>query len=207
MIPPACYRAGAPMNKGDMQTPQVVFLAVADPGRWRSLMPTVSWSAPSCPEPRYTKLPDALLSLTPRQHQLIHALLSYRWYADSAIYPSVPTLARRLAWSVRTVQRVMRQLEAAGYVVVHATYRADDGQGTNLYEPGPALLPYLPPAPARPVTGGVTPMPLAPVSPLADERDVYGNRTITSRRFQPGQRPPRREVDYTGGALGAYVRT
>lgn len=133
--------------------------------------------ASPCPERRFTRLPDALLSLlTPRQHMLVHALLSYRWWSDSAIYPSVPTLARQLGWSERTVQRIMRQLEAGGWIVVQACYRSDDGQASNLYEPGPALVPYLPPAPARPDTTPVTARRPAPVSAWSAERDAPPNR-------------------------------
>jgi DNA-binding transcriptional MocR family regulator len=111
-------------------------------------MQNVSGSLPHCPEGRYTKLPDALLSeLTPREHQLVHALLSYRWTDDSAIYPSVRTLATRLRCTDRTIQRTLRSLERQGYLVTVARYReGDHGQTSNRYAPGPMLLPLLPPA-------------------------------------------------------------
>ena len=163
------------------------------------------------PTGRYTQLPDALLSLlTPRGHMLVHALLSYKWYADSAIYPSVPTLAKQLGWSVRTVQRTMRRLESDGYIVVRACYRSDDGQASNLYESGPALLPYLPPSPARPDTTPVTPRHPVPVTHPSGERS--GRRTIPTRMTgsQSGQKRPRGFIppeSYTAGSLGAYIRT
>jgi DNA-binding transcriptional MocR family regulator len=118
-------------------------------------MQNVSGSLPHCPEGRYTKLPDALLSeLTPREHQLVHALLSYRWTDDSAIYPSVRTLATRLRCTDRTIQRTLRSLERQGYLVTVARYReGDHGQTSNRYAPGPMLLPLLPPAGGRDVAG------------------------------------------------------
>jgi DNA-binding transcriptional MocR family regulator len=95
---------------------------------------------------RYTRLPDALLDvLTPREHQVIHLLLSYRWTDDALIYPSIRTMAARLRCSDRTIQRTIRQLEARGYLVVVPRFRADTGQQSNLYQPGPLLLPLLPP--------------------------------------------------------------
>lgn len=95
---------------------------------------------------RFTQLPDTLLSvLSPRQHQVIHLLLSYRWTDDAPIYPSIPTMAARLNCSDRTIQRTIRQLEVRGYLVVVAQHRSDRSQQSNLYQPGPMLLPLLPP--------------------------------------------------------------
>jgi hypothetical protein len=111
---------------------------------------TVPRPASPCP---YTRLPDALLSeLTPREHQLVHALLSYRWTDDSAIYPSVRTLATRLRCTDRTIQRTLRQLEERGYLIIQARYRDDQGQTSNLYAPGPLLVALLSPLAATPVT-------------------------------------------------------
>lgn len=120
-------------------------------------MQSIPGPASPCPDPqRYTRLPDALISeLTPREHQLVHALLSYRWTDDSAIYPSVRTLATRLRCTDRTIQRTLRSLERQGYLVTVARYRTegDHGQTSNLYAPGPMLLPLLPPAGDRDVAG------------------------------------------------------
>lgn len=161
--------------------------------------------AAACLEGRYTKLPDTLLSvLTPRQHMLVHALLSYKWFSDSSIYPSVPTLAKQLRWSVRTVQRIMRQLEAGGWIVVRACYRSDDGQASNLYEPGPVLLPYLSPAPARPDTTPVTKRHPAPVSPVSDERDDSGITKEGKNVSQSGERPSQEEASPPVGGPCSY---
>ena len=101
---------------------------------------------PGARQDRFTQLPDTLIDvLTPREHQVIHLLLSYRWTDDGAIYPSVPTMARRLDCSDRTIQRTIRQLEQRGYILVIAQRRADRSQQSNLYQPGPMLLPLLPP--------------------------------------------------------------
>ena len=104
-----------------------------------------------CPEGRYTRLPDQLIiELTPREHQLVHALLSYRWTDDAPIYPYVGTLAARLGCSKRTIQRTLRSLERKGYIVTVARYRdesedgAHHGQTSSVYAPGPMLLPLLP---------------------------------------------------------------
>lgn len=114
-------------------------------------MHSIQVPLPHCPEGRYTKVPDAILSdLTPREHQLVHLLLSYRWYEDSPIYPYVGTMATRLGCSKRTIQRTLRSLEAKDYLIVAARYRdlsEDDehhGQTSNLYAPGPRLLALLP---------------------------------------------------------------
>jgi DNA-binding transcriptional MocR family regulator len=105
---------------------------------------SIQGAQPHCP---YTRIPDALISeLTPREHQLVHALLSYRWTPDSAIYPSVRTLATRLRCTDRTIQRTLRSLERQGYLVTVARYReGDHGQTSNLYAPGPMMAALLPP--------------------------------------------------------------
>lgn len=120
-------------------------------------MPTVARSTSSCPDPaptdRYTRLPDQLLAdLTPREHQLVHLLLSYRWTEDALIYPRIGTLAARLRCSERTIQRTLRELERRGYLIIDAQYRDDQGQTSNLYRPGPLLVALLPPAGATAVT-------------------------------------------------------
>lgn len=108
-------------------------------------MQSIQRSAPPCLA-RYTKLPDAVIDvLTPREHQVLHLLLSHRWTDDGLIYPSVTTMAQRLRCSDRTIQRTIRQLEARGYIVVEAQHRVDKSQQSNLYRPGPMLLPLLPP--------------------------------------------------------------
>jgi hypothetical protein len=113
---------------------------------WTQSTPPGIVMQPATPTDRYTRLPDALLSeLTPREHQLVHALLSYRWTDAAAIYPSIRTLARQCGCSDRTVQRTLRALERRGYVVSVARFRADEGQTSSEYRPGPLLLPLLAP--------------------------------------------------------------
>lgn len=136
------------------------------------------------PTTRFTKLPDELLHvLSPREHMLLHALLSHRWFEDSEIYPSVTRLRDMLRWSVRTVQRTMRKLEDGGYVVRIADYRnktewGDRGQTSNIYRPGPALLPLLPPLESRDDMGGSQPVsrPL-PTWPRKGENENKTKRT------------------------------
>lgn len=151
-----------------------------------------------CPDPqRYTRLPDALISeLTPREHQLVHALLSYRWTDDSAIYPSVRTLATRLRCTDRTIQRTLRSLERQGYLVTVARYRAegDHGQTSNLYAPGPMLAALLPPAGGRDVT--------PPVTPVAAERNP-GKHT---NRSSAGHKQDDHARDYVETREGLLFR-
>ena len=146
---------------------------------------TVARSTSSCPEQgptgRYTQLPDILIDvLGPREHQLVHALLSYDWTGDSPIYPSVPTLATRLRWSVRTVQRTLRALEAQGYIITEARYRDDQGRTSNLYRPGPALLAHLSPRGAQRVTTPVPDWKRVPMTRPSDEREPR-NQTYRTR--------------------------
>lgn len=125
---------------------------------------------------RFTRLPDALISeLTPREHQLVHALLSYRWTDDAAIYPSVRTLAAMLRCTDRTIQRTARGLEEKGYLIIQARYRDDQGQTSNLYVPGPLLVALLPPSPDQRVTDSRDDH-HPPVTRRAGERDP-GNHT------------------------------
>jgi DNA-binding transcriptional MocR family regulator len=139
---------------------------------------------------RFTQLPDSLLgALTPREHQLVHALLSYRWTPDAAIYPSVRTLARQLGCSDRTVQRAAHALEARGYLIIEARYRDDQGQTSNVYRPGPLLVALLPPGGDSPVAAprhGHHP----PVTRVASERDsgkpYQTKQKQSTRRYQPG---------------------
>lgn len=170
-------------------------------------MTIVQQRAAACPDTRWTKLPDALLSvLTPREHQLVHALLSYRWTPDAPIYPSVRTLARRLGCSERTIQRTARQLAGKGYLIIDARYRDDQGQTSNLYRPGPLLVALLPPASASTVSRSQHDH-HPPVTRPADERDSGKNTTPTGGR-QGGYTPANtRPEQFLNGALGAWIHT
>jgi DNA-binding transcriptional MocR family regulator len=155
------------------------------------------------PEDRYTRLPDALLSvLSPREHQVIHLLLSYRWTDDALIYPSVPTMAARLGCSERTIQRTAHELERRGYLIIEARYRDDQGQCSNVYHPGPLLVALLSSAGGMPVTRRRDDH-HPPVTRAAYERDS-GNQKPSTRRPERVNTDP---AAFTSGALSAYVRT
>lgn len=99
---------------------------------------------------RYTQIPRALIRMcTPREYQLISALLGYRWHEDAEIFPRVKVLAEEMGCKVRVVQYAMRGLEAKGLIVPEARYRSDGGQTSNRYVVGPMLAPLLAPLPER----------------------------------------------------------
>ena len=99
---------------------------------------------------RYTQIPRALIRMcTPREYQLVSALLGYRWFEDSEIRPRVRLLAEEMGCTVRTVQYAMRGLEAKGLIVPVAHFRDDGGQSSNRYLIGPALAPLLAPLPEQ----------------------------------------------------------
>src|SRR5690242_6393305 len=158
----------------------------------------------ACPEGHWTRLPDALISeLTPREHHLVHALLSYRWFSSSPICPFVATLADRIGCSRRTVQRTLRSLERKGYLVTVARYRddSDHGQTSNVYGPGPLLLPLLPLADDRPGA-----------QPGSDRRPPMtgptpGNRLRNQTKGTRGQeRPDLRDYGSTDHLMTRYGR-
>jgi hypothetical protein len=149
---------------------------------------------------RYTRLPDALIAaLSPREHQLVHALLSYRWTDAAAIYPRIGVLAERLDWSARTVQRTLRSLEAGGWIVSVARYRDDGGRTSNEYRPGPMLAPLLAPRRPEAVTG--------PRQPWPRERDSGNHQTPTRGRQAGYPQPPSDARAYLAGRYGRLVRT
>jgi DNA-binding transcriptional MocR family regulator len=146
---------------------------------------------PHWQESTYTKLPNALLSeLTPREHQLVHALLSFRWFDDSPIRPFVATLAGLLKCHRRTVQRTLRSLEGKGYLVTVARYRqdSDGGRTSNDYAPGPLLLPLLPRADAR--DDAPTDQPRQTPMTSAPHRNTYRNQTNRKNRNNWQSTPP-----------------
>ncbi len=48
-------------------------------------------------------------------------------------WPSVPTLARRCSLSVRTIQRILHDIEASGRMRIEPRYRADGSRTSNRY--------------------------------------------------------------------------
>ena len=91
---------------------------------------------------RFTQLPDGLHELvtSPREFQLIAALLSHRWTPDAEMFPSVKRLSEILNCSQRTVQRTCAALEERGLLVREYRRREDDGQTSNIYHLAGALL-------------------------------------------------------------------
>lgn len=161
------------------------------------------------PESRFTRLPDAILAvLTPREHQLLHALLSYRWSDDAPIFPRVGTLAKRLGCSERTVQRALRRLEAGGWIVTVARYRDDEARDrtSNEYRPGPTLLPLLPRADAAADTTS-RPDWRRPVTDAPPKRDPRNQKTgfrVPERTYPRVATDP---LAHVTGALGHLIRT
>ncbi len=99
---------------------------------------------------RYTQIPRALIRMcTPREYQLISALLGYRWHEDAEIFPRVKVLADEMGCKVRTVQYAMRGLESKGLIVSVPHFRTDGGQSSNRYVVGPMLAPLLAPLPGQ----------------------------------------------------------
>ena len=95
---------------------------------------------PLCPDPspadsRYTRVSRGLHSVvkTPRQFELAVALISFRWFPDSPIIPSVKTLAKTIRCSERTVRRTAAKMEEAGLLQREERRAPDDRQMSNLY--------------------------------------------------------------------------
>jgi DNA-binding transcriptional MocR family regulator len=108
-------------------------------------MPTVTRSTPSCLGDRYTSIPNALHALadTPREFQVMAALLSYRWYSTSPIIPSVDTLAVQVGCSHRTIRRTIAALEARGLVRREERRASNTRQLSNAYVLCGALLTFV----------------------------------------------------------------
>jgi hypothetical protein len=103
----------------------------------------------------------------------------------------------------RTIQRTIRRLESGGYVVVEARHRADLGQQSNVYRPGLALLPLLPPSSDHAVTGMSADRVTGPRQPWPTKRDS-GKQTPSTRRSERVNTDP---AAFTSGALGRWIRT
>jgi DNA-binding transcriptional MocR family regulator len=94
---------------------------------------------------RWTSIPNALHALadTPREFQVMAALLSYRWYATSPIIPSVDTLAVQVGCSRRTIRRTVAALEARGLIRREERRASDTRQMSNAYVLCGALLAFV----------------------------------------------------------------
>jgi hypothetical protein len=85
-------------------------------------------------ESTFARTPSFVISLPPRAVQVYGALADYASYDDKrTCWPSVETLAAKLRCSGRTVQRALRQLVAAGAVLMETRRRRNGSQTTNLY--------------------------------------------------------------------------
>jgi len=87
----------------------------------------------------YTAVPDLLLShmsqlgLTPTELVLLLQLLRYWWTAEHLPFPSKRKLAQAMGCSEKNVQKVMKGLEARGFVVRVQRRRAADRSDSNIY--------------------------------------------------------------------------
>lgn len=145
-----------------------------------------------CPEPsgtdRYTAVARLLtdqqhvLRLKPRWVQLILHLLARKWYPDSPVIPSVPTLAREMACSDRTVQRAVDGLVGAGLLTVERRHRSDGGYTSNEYHLAEWLLAVVAPR-DRPPDASLEPSRHHPGVTRGGRTTRYpNNRTRTTRQ-------------------------
>jgi DNA-binding transcriptional MocR family regulator len=73
------------------------------------------------------------LAESPREHQLMVALLMFRWHPHSPIIPSVDQLRRIMKCSDRTVRRTAEKMEARGLLRREARHAHDRRQMSNRY--------------------------------------------------------------------------
>lgn len=108
-------------------------------------MRSIQGALPHCLGDRYTSIPNALHGLadTPREFQVMAALLSYRWYLTSPIIPSVETLAVQVGCSHRTIRRTIAALEARGLLRREERRASDARQLSNEYVLCGALLAFV----------------------------------------------------------------
>jgi hypothetical protein len=164
---------------------------------------SVAALAAACPDltPGYTKIPNMLFDagLTPRQFQMLALILSYRWQGGAA-YPRIRTLSARLDCSDRTIQRAIRGLEERGYLVVEERFRSsDDSQTSNVYHPGPRLLPFLPPTDDLPATGSAGTH-RSPVTSRSGLQDQHPGKKYATKKM--AYRPGGIARHYLGAAFG-----
>jgi len=87
----------------------------------------------------YTAVPDLLLSrmaalgLSPMDLVLLLQLMRYWWTAGQPPFPSKRSLAQAIGCSEKNVQKVMKSLEARGFVERIKRRRAADRNESNLY--------------------------------------------------------------------------
>jgi DNA-binding MarR family transcriptional regulator len=88
----------------------------------------------------YTMLPAALiraqhrLGLSPEQFNALLHLVYHWWEPDHNPYPAKATIAARMDKSPKTVQRLLKALEDAGYVRRIERFEPRKGQTSNEYD-------------------------------------------------------------------------
>jgi DNA-binding transcriptional ArsR family regulator len=123
---------------------------------------------------RFARLPDAAVFDARLSAEALRVLAALATYADSVgfCFPALTTIAKRLGLERRTVQRHLRKLEAAGYVVTGRSIRSSrGGYGRNRY-----LLVY----PAAP----------SPGAPAQDGMEGGGAVTLRTGRQRPSAAKP-----------------
>ncbi len=147
----------------------------------------------------FTSIPNVVHALvrSPREYQLVAALLSFRWYSSSPIIPSVKRLADMLDCGERTVRRTAASLEARGLIRRVERRAADTRQMSNLYEICGALLTAV----AEIETGRARERRQAwpgRRSNVAD-KETQGNQTKRNQRSEGRYTPPDRYLVAPGG--------
>jgi DNA-binding transcriptional MocR family regulator len=181
---------------GTKKPPSVSFLAVGDGEGAEGYVMTRLTRPPGVRQAPwgtgFTSIPNRIkdLGLSPREEQLVVRLLSYRWYRDSEIRPSVKALARSMSCSPRTVQRTIARLERRGLLVIDERFSSVAGQLPNVYRPSGALAAILPPAPERPVAAPVDDR--RPPMTAAPAKAYVSKPTSQSRHQVRGYTPPAR---------------
>jgi DNA-binding transcriptional MocR family regulator len=144
------------------------------------------------PDDRYTRVSRGLHAIvkTPREFELAVALISYRWFPDSPIIPSVRTLAGMLRCSERTVRRTAARMQARGLLIREERRAIDDRQLSNRYVLCGPLLALVTAVETR-ADQEASPSWQGRRTAVAGER-TSGNQT---QRTRPSERPDHRDPD------------
>ncbi|MDB5806931.1 MAG: regulatory protein GntR [Betaproteobacteria bacterium] len=124
----------------------------------------------------YTAVPDVLLShmgqlgLTPTELVLLLQLMRYWWTADTLPFPSKRALALAMGCNEKNVQKLMKGLEARGFVIRVQRRQAADKNGSNLYclDPLVEKLRAVVLGPAQAPTPAPVPMPMPEPVPTSE---------------------------------------
>ena len=129
-------------------------------------------SASGCGQPSrtgrfFTCLPNWVFGQTSANEKAL--LLTLQFHAPN-IHPSLGTLARESGLSQRTVQRVLADLEAKGWVAKEETTTASGGKGSNRYQ---LLIWGRPEAMTDASAGDADPWPQSPEAMATVARGVW----------------------------------